>query len=891
MSIPSQTRLGSYEVVALIGAGGMGEIYLAKDTKLGREVAIKVLPEAFAQDRDRLARLEREARLLASLNHPNVAAIHGLEKSGDLLYIVMELVEGPTLRERLAVDRLTLQDTLSCFHQIAQALEAAHGKGIIHRDLKPDNIKITPENLVKVLDFGLAKAFAKEPLASDSSQSPTASYKGTSAGVVLGTIPYMSPEQARGKPLDKRSDIWSFGCCLYEALTGQHPFYRDTGSDILAAILSTEPEWTALPKKTPRSIRSLLRRCLQKDTRERLHDIADARIELGEALAIHSRSTLVDVGVTRQAGRSLHYAVAALLGAAVGAASIGAWFQSAPADTTRAVQRFEIGLPPTEPLTLGLGSALALSPDGSRLVYVTSRGDTTQLYMRAMDSLEPTPVQGAEGGASPFFSSDSKSIGFFADAKLKKLSLPGGSAITLSDSPTPRGASWGSDDRIVFSPLTTVGLSSVSAAGTASEVLTQLDLEKEERSHRWPDVLPGNAGVIITTWTGSGFDIEMLALDTGERTRLLEDGSYARYAPTGHLVFVRSDTLFAAPFDLGRREVTGAAIPLIEDVAVDPLTGAAYFAFDRQGLLAYVSGGALSPTSEGAGRLLSVDRQGTARRLGLSERAYQLPRLHPDGKQLVVTTTEEDRSVVRLSHLDRGTMTPLTFESNNAAAIWTPDGKQIVFSSDRSGPFNLYRMPADGSGKAKRLTTSENTQIPSSWSADGKLAFSELVPSTGFDIRLLPTDGPPEDFIQTSSNEIGATFSPDGRWLAFASDESGQYEIQVREYPSGEKHVVSAGGGAEPTWAPNGRELFFRNGEWMMAVSIETEPRFVAGKPKLLFEAPYSEAGVYHPNFDITPDGNRFIIIQNKLETTADHVIVVLNWFDELKERVPVNGR
>ncbi len=694
MVIPSQTRLGVYEVVSLIGAGGMGEIYLAKDTKLGREVAIKVLHEEFAQDHDRLARLEREARLLASLNHPNVAAIYGLEKSGELLYIVLELVEGPTLRERLAADRLNLQETLSCFHQIAQALEAAHEKGIIHRDLKPDNIKITPENLVKVLDFGLAKAFAKDPAAADSSQSPTASYKGTSAGVVLGTIPYMSPEQARGKPLDKRSDIWSFGCCLYEALTGQHPFYRDTGSDILAAILATEPEWTALPKKTPRSIRSLLRRCLQKDRRDRLHDIADARIELGEALAIHSRSTLVDAGVTRQAGRSLYYALAALLGAAVGAAFIWAWILVAPTDTTRALQRFEIGLPPTEPLTLGLGPAFAMSPDGSRLVYVASRGDTTQLYLRTMDSLEPTPVQGAEGGKSPFFSSDSKSIGFFADGKLKKLSLPGGSAITLADSPTPRGASWGSDDRIVFSPLTTVGLSSVSAAGTAPEVLTQLDLEKEERSHRWPDVLPGNEGVIVTTWTGEGFNIEMLSSDSGERTKLIEDGSYARYAPSGHLVFVRSDTLYAAPFDPGRREVTGSAVPLVEDIAVDPLTGAAYFAFDRQGLLVYVPGGALSPVSEGTGRLLSVDRQGTARTLGLSERAYQLPRLHPDGKQLVVTTTTEDRSEILLAHIDRGTMPPLTFEANNAAAIWAPDGRQVIFSSDRSGSFNLYRMPA-----------------------------------------------------------------------------------------------------------------------------------------------------------------------------------------------------
>lgn len=886
VAIPPQTRLGIYEALSPLGVGGMGEVYLAKDTTLGRQVAIKVLHSEFARDPDRLARMEREARLLAQLNHPNIAAIYGLEKCEDLRFLVLELVEGPTLRQRLASGPLTVPETLNIFYQIAQALEAAHEKGIVHRDLKPENIKITPENLVKVLDFGLAKTFAKEVPTTEASQSPTATYDGTSAGVVLGTIPYMSPEQARGQPLDKRTDIWSFGSCLYEALTGRHPFYRETGSDVLAAILGSEPEWNALPRKTPRSIRALLRRCLQKDTRERLHDIADARIELGEALAIHSKTSLVEAGIIPQWTRLLRYVAAGLLGLLVGAFVLWSVIREPPA-VSRPVRRFVMGLPATEPLALGSDPALAISPDGTRLVYVARRGDKTQLYMRAMENLEPTPVLGAENGVSPFFSPDGTSVGFFAEGKLKALSLPSGTVLTLADCPTPRGASWGGDDRIVFSPLTTQGLYSVSATGATMEMLTSLDLDREEKSHRWPDLLPGNRAVIFTTWNGSRFDTDVLSLDTGARRVLIEDSTYARYVPTGHLVFVRNDTLFAAPFNPRSLATTGQAVQIIEHVTVDPLTGAAFYAFDPSGLLVYVPGGPLVPAPEGIGRLLSVDRRGMASPLSPTERAFQLPRLSPDGKQLVVTITEDDRSEVRVSDLDRGTMTPLTFEANNAAAIWSRDGRRLIFSSDRSGVFNLYEMRADGSGSAGRLTTSDNTQIPTSFSPDGTLAFAELDPSTGFDLWMLSNKGRSDSFLKTPFNEIGAVFSPDGRWVAYVSDESGQNEVYVREYPNGGKWPISVRGGTEPVWAPNGRELFYRNGEWMMAVSIETQPRFAAATPRPLFEAPYAESGAAYANFDVFPDGNRFIMIQSKVEAAASRLVVVLNWFEELKARVP----
>jgi serine/threonine-protein kinase len=524
------------------------------------------------------------------------------------------------------------------------------------------------------------------------------------------------------------------------------------------------------------------------------------------------------------------------------------------------------------------------------LVYVARLGDQTQLYVRALDQLEPTPVPGTENAAGPFFSPDGDSVGFFADGKLKKLLLPSGSPLTLADSPAPRGASWGRDGRIVFSPLTTGGLSSISTAGAIPDNLTTPDSDKGEKSHRWPEELPGNRNILYTNWTGSRFDIEVLVVESGERKRLIEDGSYARYVPTGHLVFVRGGNLFAVPFDTRRLEVVGPEISLIEDVAVDPFTGAAVFDFDRDGLLVYAPGGPVLPSAEGIGRLLRSSRQGVADTLLPAERVFQLPRLSPDGTELVVTISEGDRSDIWGSDLGRGTMTRLTFEGNNAAAIWTPDGKRVVFSSDRDGVFNLYWKPSDGSGDAERLTTSDDIQMPNSMSPDGKtLLLSELDPETGFDIVLLPMDGRrrPESFLETPFNEVGAAFSPDGRWIAYVSDESGQNEVYVRAYPEGGKRLISVGGGTEPVWAPNGRELFYRNQEWMMAVSLETEPSFEAGKPRPLFEAPFADSEAAYPNFDITPNGQSFIMIQTKVESAATRLLVVSNWFEELKDRAP----
>jgi serine/threonine-protein kinase len=480
----------------------MGEVYRAEDVELGREVALKLLPEGFSRDTERLARFEREARLLASLSHPNIGAIYGLERLEGGMFLVLELAEGRTLRERME-EGLGRRAVLEIFHQIAQALEVAHEKGVVHRDLKPENVVITPEGVVKVLDFGLAKAFRDELSVEESSEkSSTATYEPTRPGMILGTVPYMSPEQARGQPVDKRSDIWSFGCCLFEALSGQHPFAGPTISDVLASILEREPDWSVLPPSTPPGVTALVRRCLQKEVRHRLHDIADARIELAEAVALQSGSTsLPAVGASRHSWwRSV---VAGLVGVVLGSAATY-WSLPPPRESGR-VRRFDLELPATAPMALGLGPALALAPDGSDLVYVASRGATTELYSRPLDALSAMPVPGTSGGSFPFFDPGGQWLGFVTDATLTKQPVSGGTAVRLADAPSDRGASWAGEGRIVFAPEAASGLTSVSADGASLGPLTELDPKRGERSHRWPQVLPGGEAVVFTGWSGEGF--------------------------------------------------------------------------------------------------------------------------------------------------------------------------------------------------------------------------------------------------------------------------------------------------------------------------------------------------------------------------------------------------
>jgi len=890
MTVAAGTRLGVYEVISLLGAGGMGEVYRAMDTKLRREVAIKVLPPKFVHDRERLARFEREARLLAALNHPNVAALYDLETWDETQFLVMELVSGVGLREKLHGEPLSVREALTIFHQIALGLEAAHQKGIVHRDLKPENVKITPENVVKVLDFGLAKAFEPEAAPGDPLEAPTGSFK-SAAEVVLGTLAYMSPEQARGHTVDKRTDVWAFGCCLFEALGGHHPFARETASDIVAAVLSVEPDWDELPRNTPRGIKSLVRRCLRKDANHRLHDIADARIEIGEALAL-AGSSPYEVPLRRRWQRAIPWISTAVLAVALGGVL---WRGGArgPASSP-AVRRFSILLPPTAPLALGSAPALALSPDGTRLVYVGQRGDKSQLYLRTLEQVEPTAIPGTEAGSAPFFSPAGDWLGFFADGKLKKVPLMGGPPVVVAEGPTPRGAAWGAGDAIAMAPLATGGLQLLYGSGGAPKSISTLDGERPQKSHRWPMFLPGGKDLVITTWDGSRFDVELLRLETGARKLLIEDASDARYAPTGHLVFLRGTALFAAPFDLRRREVTGEPVQVLDAVRADAPSGAAFFTFHADGMMVYVPAGSASEVNPGTARLFGVDRNGAAKALAEIRRAFQLPRLSPrEGNRLLVTVSEGERTDLWVYDLARGTLSRLTYEGANAAGIWTPDEKRVTFSSDRGGVFNLYWQPADGGRAVERLVTSPRPQFPVSWSPDGQtLAVTEVHPSTGLDIWTLSLKGPRklEPFLVTTFSESGAKFSPDGRFIAYVSNESGQDEVYVRGYPDGEKLQISDGGGTEPVWSKAGQELFYRNRDWLMTVSIETATQLAPGKPRFLLEAPYDAAGPGDANYDVTPDGRTFVVVQSEQESTTTELGVILNWFEYLTGRVPRRG-
>jgi len=895
--LTSGARLGSYEITAQIGAGGMGEVYQAHDTKLGRDVAIKVLPEAFAHDPERLSRFQREAKMLAALNHPNIATIYGLEHSGGTHYLVMELVPGENLAERVKREgAVPIEETLTIAKQIADALEAAHEKSIIHRDLKPANVKVTPEGKVKVLDFGLAKAFAGDGANEDPSNSPTLSRAATMQGVILGTAAYMSPEQARGKEVDKRTDIWAFGCVLYELFTGKQAFTGEDITEILAAVVMKEPAFDALPAKISPAIRTLLIRCLRKDRRQRLPDAGAARIEIEEALAapLATKSAIAKVPQRAVWRWALILSLGMLLlGAAIASLAVWNLKPMSPKPVTRTV----ITLQPGQQLaSLDNGPAVAISPDGTHLAYAAIQNGTQQLYLRAMDSLESRSVPGTDGAITPFFSPDGQWVGFFAGGKLKKISASGGAAVTLGGfGGNALGASWGDEGTIVFATGTNPLLQRVSDAGGAPQSLIRLD--KGETTHRWPEFLPGGKAVLFAAsavngnWTNAQVAVQSVA--TGERRNLIQGGTHPRYASSGHLVYEYGGSLMAAPFDPQRLTVTGAAVPMVEGVLQSTLSGAAQYSFSASGSLVYVPGGS---SGGSLSTLVWVGRNGAPQPLAAPPHAYQHPRLSPDGRRAAVGIVEEE-SQVWMYDLSRETLTRFTFEGNsNRNPTWTPDGKRIAFESSKEGPQNVFWQSADGSGGLERLTTSEHTQAPMSWSPDGQLlAFLDVDPTTGFDIGVLRLgDRKTQPFLRTSFAESAPRFSPDGHWLAYISDESGRYEIYVQPYPGpGGKWQISTDGGTEPVWNRNGRELFYRSGNKMMAVDITTQPAFAAGKPHMLFEGPYLPTPLTFPNYDVSLDGQRFLMLKptEQAGAAATQIVVVQNWFEELKQKVPTGTK
>jgi hypothetical protein len=907
MALSVGSRLGPYEIVALLGAGGMGEVYRARDTKLNRDVAIKVLLPSVANDPDRLARFRREAQVLASLNHPNIAHIHGVQESDGASALVMELVEGPTLADRIAQGPIPLDEALPIARQIAEALEAAHEQGIIHRDLKPANIKVRDDETVKVLDFGLAKALAPEPgsaAAGHLSKSPTITSPAmmTGVGMILGTAAYMAPEQAKGRPADKRSDLWAFGCVLYEMLTGTRPFGGEDVSDTLANVLKSEPDWSALPPATPDAARILLRRCLTKDRKRRLDSAAGARLEIDDALMLLVPSAdLVSAGAPSVGWRRVAvFTLAVLL--AGGAAGTAVWLAMRP----RAARVTRFALAPTGAAALNVDTVsrdLTITPDGTHIVYkgtATSRG--RGLWVRALDQLEPTPLAGGTPGA-PFSSPDGQWIGFVdigSGVELKKVAVTGGPTLLLCRlDGQSRGATWGDDGSIIFATsATSTGLQRVSSAGGEPTVLTRPNPERGEGDHLWPQFLPGGRAVLFTITAATGgldaSQVAVLDLRTGTQKILVRGGSQALYLPSGHLVYAAAGALRAVAFDLARLEAIGTPIPVLPQVVTLP-TGTAEFDVARDGTLVYVAGG---PSAAPVRTLVWIDRHGHEEAITAAPaRAYVTPRLSPDGTRLALAILDQENDIW-VWDFARQTLTRVTSDPGlDGAPVWMPDGIRMVFTSQAGGAVaSLFRRAADGTGAAERLTQSSRTQIASAVSLDGtRVVFTEGTGLSDVMMLTLEKDRRVQPLVQTPAAERNAEISPDGRWLAYESNDSGQFQIFVRPFPNVNTGLwqVSPAGGTQPLWAKKGHELFYfaPNGA-LMSVRVEPGATWTASTPTKLIDGPYyrGDSGLFR-TYDVSLDGTRFLMIKegagSNQSPAPPSIVVVQNWFEELKRLLP----
>ena len=869
MRLPPGTRLGIYEVIGGIGAGGMGEVYRAHDTVLDRDVALKLVHPDFCHHPDSLLRLRREARALASLNHPNVATLHELAEFGGSCGLVMELVSGETLADTLRHRRPAVGETLQLAAQIAAALEAAHEQGVIHRDLKPANIKITTDGAVKVLDFGLAKT---DTISSDGGMLSTLA---TASGVVMGTAPYMSPEQARGAQVDRRTDIWAFGCVLYEMLTGRLAFDGGSHSDIIAAILEREPDWSALPAETPALVRRLLRRCLQKDLRRRLRDIGDAKLELEDQPAIErDDGSHRPAAVPARRGSWIRTAAPLALGVVVGGFAVAAWRPRVPPPASASEVKFSITLPDDERLATTTLGALALAPDGRSVVYVASRGTTTQLLLRTLDSATASPLPGTSGAISPFFSPDGQWVAFFADGKLKKIPIRGGAPAIVCDAADGFGGSWSSNGTIVFAPATGGALQRVAADGGTPARATTLDVARGEFSHRWPEFLPDGDTIVFTVGTvGEWDEAEIVAqsLSTGKRTAVLKGGTNPRFVAPNRLAYVHDGAVWIAAFDPGRLVLTGKPARALEGVATT-VDGATQFSVSRSGETAYQPS-----VSTSARRLVVVDGRDQTP-LAAPAHAYVTPRVSPDGRRVLLGIADSAEHVWSYD-LTAGTLTQLTFEASNRAPIWLPDGRRIAFASNRNGPLNLFAAPANSDGPAERLTTSESLQVPGSWSPDGAmLVFMEQHPSTGRDIWLLGRNGARTALVATPADESAPRFSPDGRWIAYVSNESGQAEVYVRASGgAGAGRQVSAGGGTEPVWRRDGGALYYRSDGRLLVAPI------TAGAPRadgrVVFDG-MAESGTFDAaGYDTMTGIDRFLMITSATAGSAPSELrIILNW-------------
>jgi serine/threonine-protein kinase len=924
----------------------MGEVYRATDSNLKRSVAIKVLPASVAGDADRLARFQREAEVLAALNHPYIATIYGFEKTPDFTVLVMELVEGEDLAQRLTRGAIPIDEALPIAKQIAEALEAAHEQGIIHRDLKPANIKVRSDGTVKVLDFGLAKAL--DPAAGSSptmSMSPTITTPAmTQAGMILGTAAYMSPEQAKGRAVDKRSDVWAFGCVFFEMLAGKRAFDGEDVTDTIAAVVRGEPDWSALPPDTTDQIRLLIKRCLEKDRKTRISDVSVARFLMTETMPSPQGAGAAVAAAPRGVRRR------AILAASIGLAAVIAMLAIAVWVGTRLIPeraeqpaRFRIVPPPSQALAIPVTSTdrdVAITPDGTHIVYRSGATDQTSfLTVRALNELDARPLPTTGGNREPFLSPDGHWIGFFTLGEIRKVSMTGGPPITICKvTGTPRGASWGSDDRIVFAvadPRT--GLLSVPAGGGEPKVLTHADTAKGEATHAFPFVLPGDRAVLFTIFSSANNTLDnaqvaVLDLKTGQQKTLIRGATDAAYVASstmgqaGYLIYAASGSLRAVRFDPARLEVVGDAVPVVEQVMTTP-AGEANFAISRQGTLVYVPGG-VAGSQTAMRSLVWVNRQGKEEAIKAPPHSYAVARVSPDGTRLALDLRDQTNDIW-IWDFGHQTLTPVNLDpAVDMSPVWTPDGRRIIWVSTRAGGNpNLYWQAADGTGAPMRLTTHIGTQFATSISSDGTAVAifgtpdpgstpnaptSARTTNTALDISVVtlsPGAGSPavtKTLIQSGAAKTNPEISPDGHWIAYQSDESGQVQIYVRPYPNVDsgRWQVSPNGGTRPAWARSGRELFYLDASGLLtSVAVQAQsgtqgiPSFSASTPTKILETAYylgaSTRGFDLRAYDIAPDGQRFLMIKDAASTEQKAaaptlgMVVVLNWIEELKARVP----
>lgn len=875
----SGQTLANFHILKKIGQGGMGVVYRAQDTRLHRDVALKVLPDSFAADADRKSRFAREARLLAGVNAPNIAAIYEFQETEGKPFLAMEMVEGPTLADRLRKSPLPLDEVLDIGRQIAEGLEAAHQRGIVHRDLKPANIKLTPKGQVKILDFGLAKAYGEPAEGDGPAESPTGTEHSTASGIILGTPAYMSPEQARGKAIDRRTDIWAFGCVLYELLTGRPAFAGPTQSDTLSSILTGEPDWSALPAATPAPLQRLLRRCLQKDPQKRLGAMCDAGLELMDAATSPATTHNVGMGVPFSK-RTVWLCLSLVTVTAFLGGILSTKYLTGP-KTPVSLAPIQTGIALSDDNSLTLEGGVSISPDGSTIAFSARSEKGLHLNLRRLDNWEPQLVSGTEMARSPTFSPDGRWIAFVRNRKLERISLAGGPPQTISQEDGFYGSRWEGSEHLIFGRWPQVGLWRVSTQEGALQLIVKLEEGRATR-YLWPESLPDNKGILFTLLQSGRTSIALLPAGTEKPRLLIESGCFPRYLPTGHLLYLSGHRLYAVAFDLEQLKILGGAVAVVEDIYEDPLSSPYYDVSDNGTLI-------FARASMQNYDLVWKDRQGKTVSVLVHANQLEWPSLSPDRDKYSVGIKEGYSRNIWIGNTSGGPLTRLTFGNDDWYGVWSQGGRHLFYLTGQSGTYNIFRIAVQGNGPPERMTQSPNPQNGTSVSQDGNiLLYNDIDPVTKCDIwELSLSTGKKRPLVQTPFDEGAAAFSPDGRWIAYNSSESGQTEVYIQTYPGlGLKKRVSFAGGRNPFWSHSGRELFYRDSSALYSVPILGSQDLKLGTPRLLFNLPLSSD---YGNNCISPDDQRFLMIEQVVK--FQQLNLVQNWFGVLERLVPTRKK